>query len=58
MPVVSKAEAGKFGAELARRKKGLKPRMKMSTAQLEEWLQGVNVKRLPTRKKTRRTKRR
>ncbi len=58
MPAESKAQAGMMGAELARRRKGRKPRMDMKTADLEEFLRGVEVKDLPARKLGKALKRR
>lgn len=49
-PIVSKAQQGKFGAEYARRKKGLKPRMKSITVrELKGHLQESKGKKLPGR---------
>lgn len=53
-PIASKAQRGKFGAELARRRRGEKPRMKsITTAELERHLRGSRGKKLPARRGTR-----
>lgn len=52
-PIVSKKQRGLFGAELARRKKGKKGRMKgITVAELRRHLKESKGKKLP--KKTRR----
>lgn len=52
-PIVSKAQRGKFGAELARRRAGKKRRMAgITTAELERHLKESKGKRLPKRSKT------
>lgn len=49
-PIVSEAQRGKFGAEYARRKKGLAPRMKgITTEELRIHLEEVRGKKLPRR---------
>jgi len=50
-PIVSKAQRGLFGAELARRKSGKKTRMKgITTAELKRHLKESRGKKLPKRK--------
>ncbi len=50
-PIVSKAQRGLFGAELARRKAGKKPRMKgITTTELKSHLNESKGKKLPKRK--------
>ena len=50
-PIVSKVQRGMFGAELARRKKGKKGRMKgISTSELARHLEESAGKKLPKRK--------
>ncbi len=47
-PIVSDAQMGLFGAELARRRAGLKPRMKgITTAELIRHLKEAKGKKLP-----------
>lgn len=49
-PIVSKAQRGKFGAELARREKGLTPRMSgITTRELRSHLKESKGKKLPSR---------
>lgn len=51
-PIVSKAQRGMMGAELARRRKGKKPQMKgMKTSELESHLRESKGKKLPKRTK-------
>ena len=51
-PITSKAQQGLFGAELGRRKKGLKRRMKgITTGELRGHLKESGGKKLPERKK-------
>ena len=51
-PIVSKAQHGKFGAELARREAGESSRMKgITTAELRSHLKESKGKKLPARKK-------
>ena len=51
-PIVSKKQRGLFGAELARRRRGEKPRMpSITTAELERHLKESKGKRLPKKKK-------
>lgn len=51
-PIVSKAQRGKFGAELARRRAGEARRMpKITTKELESHLTESKGKKLPKRKK-------
>ena len=51
-PIVSEAQRGKFGAELARRRAGEKPRMPGITAkELESHLRESKGKDLPKRSK-------
>jgi len=53
-PIVSKAQRGLFGAELARRKRGLKGRLpSMTLAELEQHLKESRGKKLPARTKKR-----
>ena len=52
MPAVSKAQLGFFGAELVRREKGKRHRLKgMTTEQLREFLKKSKGKHLPKRVK-------
>lgn len=52
-PIVSKAQRGKFGAELRRRRKGLKSRMEgITTKELESHLSESRGKQLPYRRST------
>jgi hypothetical protein len=52
MSVYSEAQRRYFGAELARRKKGLKPKMKgFPTARLAHDLRAAAGKKLPTHSK-------
>lgn len=52
-PIVSKAQRGLFGAELRRRKKGLKSRMSgITTAELRSHLKESKGKKLPVRSGT------
>lgn len=49
-PITSKKQRGMFGAELARRRKGQKGRMKgITTAELESHLSESRGKKLPKR---------
>ena len=49
-PIVSRRQRGLFGAELARRRKGKKGRMKgITTAELESHLRESGGKKLPVR---------
>lgn len=51
-PITSKAQRGKFGAELSRRRQGKSPRMKgITTRELEGHLHESGGKKLPKRKK-------
>ena len=51
-PIVSKAQRGKFGAELGRRRAGKKSRMKsITTSELRSHLKESKGKKLPARKK-------
>lgn len=51
-PIVSKAQRGKFGAELARRRAGKKSRMSgITTEELEMHLKESKGKKLPKRAK-------
>lgn len=51
-PIVSRAQRGLFGAELARRRAGKKPRMKgISVAKLRSHLKESRGKKLPARRK-------
>lgn len=51
-PIVSEAQRGKFGAELARRRSGKKSRMSsITTAELTSHLKESKGKRLPARTK-------
>lgn len=51
-PIVSEAQQGKFGAELARRRAGKARRMKgITTAELEEHLRESKGKDLPKKAK-------
>ncbi len=51
-PIISVAQRGKFGAELARRRAGKKRRMaKITTKELEQHLRESKGKELPARKK-------
>ena len=51
-PLVSEAQQGLFGAELARRRAGKKRRMKgITTAELEGHLEESKGKKLPKKKK-------
>lgn len=51
-PIVSKAQQGKFGAELARRRAGKKSRMSsITTKELERHLEESKGKKLPKRVK-------
>lgn len=53
-PIVSKAQRGKFGAELARRRAGKASRMPgITTAELRSHLKESKGKRLPKRSKKR-----
>lgn len=49
-PIVSKAQRGFFGAELARRKAGKRTRSGLSMHDLEKKLKDSKGKRLPNRK--------
>lgn len=54
-PIVSEKQRGKFGAELSRRKRGLKSRMPgITTAELRSHLKESKGKNLPKRSKKRR----
>jgi len=54
-PITSKAQRGKFGAELARRRAGKKPRMPgITISELESHLRESRGKKLPARKKRKR----
>jgi len=54
-PIVSEAQQGKFGAELARRRAGKKSRMpSITTAELRSHLKESKGKDLPARKKGKR----
>ena len=56
-PIVSEAQQGKFGAELARRRAGKESRMKgITTAELESHLHESKGKNLPKRKKSKHRK--
>ncbi len=51
-PIVSEAQRGKMGAELARRRSGERPQMKgMTTSELESHLEESKGKKLPARSK-------
>ncbi|MDP2934501.1 MAG: hypothetical protein Q8N59_01905 [bacterium] len=51
-PIVSKKQRGLFGAELARRRKGLKGRMAgITTEELESHLEESKGKKLPKKKR-------
>ena len=53
-PIVSKAQQGKFGAELARRRAGKKAQMPgITTKELEQHLEESEGKKLPARAKKR-----
>lgn len=53
-PIVSKAQRGKMGAELARRRAGKKPQMpSITTAELRSHLHESKGKRLPARTRKR-----
>jgi len=53
-PIVSKAQRGKFGAELARRRSGQSRRMTgITTAELESHLRESGGKKLPARSRRR-----
>lgn len=58
MPAKSRAQAGFFGAELARKKAGKKTKTKMTESQLSEYLEGSKLKGLPLRVKKKKLKRR
>lgn len=50
-PITSKAQRGKFGAELNRRRQGKSPQMKgITTRELESHLKESRGKKLPRRK--------
>lgn len=54
-PIVSEKQRGLFGAELARREAGKKPRMPgITKTELREHLKESKGKKLPVRKKARR----
>jgi hypothetical protein len=51
-PIVSEAERGKFGAELARRRRGEEPQMPgITTKELESHLRESKGKNLPARRR-------
>lgn len=57
-PIMSKAQRGLFGAELARRRAGKKPRMKgITVEELERHLEESAGKKLPKKAKLKRKKR-
>lgn len=57
--ITSEAQRGKFGAELARRRAGKKPRMpSITTEELEAHLREAGGKNLPERSKKRRPRKR
>lgn len=57
-PIVSEAQRGKFGAELARRRAGKKSRMpSITTAELRSHLKETKGKNLPERSRGGRRKR-
>lgn len=53
MPVVSQAQAGLMGADLARAEKGESTRTGMSAPKLREYLRGAKKSELPERKEPR-----
>jgi len=58
-PIVTEEQQGLFGAELARRRAGKKPRMPgITTEELEEHLRESKGKKLPSRSKRKKPRRR
>lgn len=54
-PIVSKKQRGLFGAELSRRRRGVKPRMPgITVAELRSHLKESKGKKLPLKKKKKR----